>query len=118
MTEIAAPRALRPLISAGVVLGMGMGGFLDGIVFHQLLQTHNMLLAKRPKDSIANIEINVFWNGLFHSATWLLTAAGIAMLWHALRPRDDVNHSGKSLVGAALVGYLSMEKVTGERYRK
>ena len=46
----------KPLITSGIFLGIGLGGFVDGIVFHQLLQTHNMLSAKRPKDSIANIE--------------------------------------------------------------
>ncbi|MCK1539441.1 DUF2243 domain-containing protein, partial [Bradyrhizobium sp. 176] len=30
-------------ISAGVLLGLGLGGFFDGIVFHQLLQWHHML---------------------------------------------------------------------------
>jgi uncharacterized membrane protein len=36
----------RPLIAAGTALGIGMGGFVDGIVLHQLLQVHNMLSAK------------------------------------------------------------------------
>ena len=35
----------RPLIAAATLLGIGMGGFVDGIVFHQLLQFHNMLSA-------------------------------------------------------------------------
>ena len=39
----------RPLISAGTMLGIGMGGFVDGIVLHQMLQVHNMLSAKRPQ---------------------------------------------------------------------
>src|SRR4051812_36902106 len=40
----------RPLIAAGTLLGIGMGGFVDGIVLHQMLQVHNMLSAKRPRD--------------------------------------------------------------------
>ena len=31
---------VRPLIAAGFVLGVGMGGFVDGILFHQILQIH------------------------------------------------------------------------------
>ncbi|MFN6514127.1 MAG: DUF2243 domain-containing protein [Nostoc sp. CreGUA01] len=27
-----------PLIIAGIVLGLGLGGFIDGILLHQLLQ--------------------------------------------------------------------------------
>ena len=40
----------RPLITAGTLLGIGLGGFVDGILFHQLLQAHNMLFAAvRPR---------------------------------------------------------------------
>ncbi len=106
------PRTRRPLVSAGTVLGMGMGGFLDGILFHQLLQTHNMLTARRPKDSIANIEINMFWDGLFHTATWLLTAVGLAMLWRAVT-RRDVALSGRALIGAMLMGWGIFNLVEG-----
>ncbi len=30
-------------IAAGILFGLGLGGFLDGIVLHQLLQWHHML---------------------------------------------------------------------------
>jgi len=29
--------------SAGILLGIGLGGFVDGIVLHQILQWHHML---------------------------------------------------------------------------
>jgi uncharacterized membrane protein len=28
---------------AGVILGLGLGGLIDGIVFHQVLQWHHMI---------------------------------------------------------------------------
>ena len=34
------PANLRPLIASGVLLGIGMGGFVDGILFHQILKLH------------------------------------------------------------------------------
>ena len=34
---------LAPVLTAGVFLGVGLGGSFDGIVFHQLLQWHHML---------------------------------------------------------------------------
>lgn len=30
-----------PIISAGILLGTGLGGFIDGILLHQILQWHN-----------------------------------------------------------------------------
>lgn len=41
------PQRLRPVLVAGLFLGMGLGGFVDGILFHQILQFHGMLTAIR-----------------------------------------------------------------------
>ena len=102
----------KPLITSGIFLGIGLGGFVDGILFHQLLQTHNMLSAKRPKDSIANIEINMFWDGLFHSLTWTMTVIGLALLWRA-GARSDVPWVGKTFVGAIFLGWGLFNFVEG-----
>ena len=113
MTTVATGAAdQRPLISAGMLLGIGMGGFVDGIVLHQMLQVHNMLSARRPKDSIVNMEINMFWDGLFHAFTWMMTALGLWLLWKAVR-RRDVPLSGKTLFGAMVFGWGLFNLVEG-----
>jgi uncharacterized membrane protein len=101
-----------PLITAGTVLGLGLGGFFDGILFHQLLQVHNMLSAFYPKTTLVNAEINMFWDGLFHAFCWLMTLIGLGLLWNALG-RTDVPHSGKSLVGSLLLGFGIFNLVEG-----
>ena len=113
-----APPNRKPLISAGMVLGIGMGGFVDGIVFHQLLQWHNMMSAKFPVQGVddrqlaVNLEVNMFWDGLFHAFTWLMTAIGIVLLWRAVR-RPDASLSTRTLVGAAAVGWGAFNLVEG-----
>ena len=108
----------RPLIAAGMMLGIGLGGFVDGIVAHQLLQVHNMLSARYPtrgvdaETLVANLEINMFWDGLFHALTWIITAIGIAMLWTAVR-RPDVPHSTLTLVGGMSLGWGLFNLVEG-----
>jgi uncharacterized membrane protein len=111
MTDSASPH-LRPLVSAGVMLGIGMGGFLDGILFHQLLQTHSMLSATVPKTSIANVEVNMFWDGLFHAFTWLTTALGIAALWSATR-QNVIPGSSRVLIGSMVLGWGLFNFVEG-----
>ena len=67
-----------PLIVAGILLGIGLGGFVDGIVLHQILQWHHMLTsAGYPATSLGNLEVNTLWDGLFHATTWVMTALGL-----------------------------------------
>ena len=102
----------RPLISAGLLLGVGLGGFVDGIVFHQILQVHNMLSAKRPPTSVVNLEVNMVWDGLFHAFTWIVTAIGLYLLFRAGR-RAEVPWSGKTLFGSMWAGWGLFNLVEG-----
>jgi uncharacterized membrane protein len=87
-----------------VLLGVGLGGFLDGIVLHQILQWHNMLSSWIVPVDLVSMKVNMLWDGLFHAATWISTAAGVALLWRAAR-RPDVPWSGRAFVGSLLLGW-------------
>ncbi|KQN92699.1 hypothetical protein ASE95_08490 [Sphingomonas sp. Leaf231] len=102
----------KPLVTAGLTIGIGMGGFVDGIVFHQILQIHNMLSARISTDTLVGAKVNMVWDGLFHAAVWIATAAGIMLLWRAVR-RPDVVLSGKVLFGATLMGFGLFNLVEG-----
>ena len=102
----------KPLTAAGTVIGIGMGGFVDGILFHQIFQFHNMLSARIPTDTLVGAKVNMVWDGLFHAAVWIATAAGIAMLWRAIK-RDDVLLSDRALLGSMLLGFGLFNLVEG-----
>lgn len=102
----------QPVLSAGALLGIGMGGFFDGILFHQILQLHNMLSNVLPKTSIVNIEVNMFWDGLFHAFTWLMTALGLALLWRAVR-RPGTILSTRVLIGGLSSGWGLFNLIEG-----
>jgi uncharacterized membrane protein len=74
-------RNTKSLRNAGILLGVGMGGFVDGIVFHQILQLHNMLSNRYFPDTLANEQLNMVWDGVFHIFTWVMTAIGLSLLW-------------------------------------
>jgi uncharacterized membrane protein len=108
-----ADRANRsPLIAAGVVLGAGLGGFADGIALHQILQWHNMLSGWRPPDTLVDAKVNMTYAGIFHAGVWALTLIGLAMLWRA-GSRPDVPWSGKTFVGALVMGWGLFNLVEG-----
>jgi uncharacterized membrane protein len=103
---------VRPVTTAGTILGIGLGGFFDGILFHQMLQVHNMLSAVLPKTTIPNIEVNMFWDGVFHAVTWIATVIGLFMLWSAVRRPGIVLATG-AFVGSLLFGWGLFNVVEG-----
>src|SRR5688572_3941896 len=102
----------RPIIAAGMTLGVGLGGFFDGIVFHQLLQMHNMLSARFPPINVENIEINMFWDGLFHAFCWIVSLLGLTMLWCAVKQPTAVLDT-RTFVGSLLGGFGVFNIVEG-----
>jgi uncharacterized membrane protein len=83
-SRTAAPRA------PAFVLGLGLGGFIDGIVFHQILQWHHLLTdtGDHPSDTVPGLEANTLADGFFHLATWLLVVGGILLTVRAWRRRE------------------------------
>ena len=48
---------------AGIVLGLGLGGFVDGIALHQIMQWHNMGSAVLPPTTRDAMAQNMVWDG-------------------------------------------------------
>jgi uncharacterized membrane protein len=102
--------------AATLLLGLGLGGFIDGIVLHQILQWHHMLSdygrhASFPVTTVSSLEANTLWDGLFHLSTWLLVTVGLFMLWRALSGGYQV--TWRSLVGMLLAGWGIFNLVEG-----
>lgn len=99
-------------LAPGVVLGIGLGGFVDGIVLHQILQWHHMVSsAGYPPDSVPNLTLNVFFDGLFHAVTWIFTAVGLVLVHRAVR--SGRGWSGRRLLGGLLIGWGAFNLVEG-----
>ncbi|GAA3718334.1 DUF2243 domain-containing protein [Sphingomonas cynarae] len=105
-------RSIRPIATAGMTIGIGMGGFFDGILFHQILQVHSMMSARIPTDTLLGAKVNMVWDGLFHAIVWFVTAAGIALLWRATA-RPDAVRSGRTLAGSILIGFGLFNLIEG-----
>ncbi len=109
----AAPDRPASLLAPGIVLGLGLGGFVDGIVLHQIAQWHSMLSStgRWPATTLEGMEKNMLADGLFHAATWILVALGIWLLWKARRQAGQA--SGWELVGWMLAGWGIFNLVEG-----
>jgi len=67
-----------PAKASGVLYGLGLGGFVDGIVLHQILQWHHMVshVERYPVTTVAGLEVNTLADGFFHLVTWICVLLG------------------------------------------
>jgi uncharacterized membrane protein len=86
---------LGPVIFTGVLLGIGIVGFIDESIFHQLLQWHNFYWATDQRGRILS-------DGLFHVGSTLLLLWGALRLWRD-RASWTAAHS-RAIVAGILIG--------------
>lgn len=86
--------ALSSVLRTGVILGVGSAMALDEILFHQLLQWHNLYVHTTQPGRITS-------DGLLHLLSYALLAVGAYRLWRAdlAAPR-----SGPALLAGILMG--------------
>ena len=97
--------ALRRARLAGILLGLGLGGFVDGIALHQIVHWHNMLSARVPPTDMAAMRLNMAADGWFHAGTWLLVFAGVLLLWSAGRMHGERLPPVRYLLGLLVGGW-------------
>jgi len=103
----------RPSGLPGIVLGIGMGGFVDGILLHQVLQWHH-LVCETPDcapTSIVSLSQATLLDGLFHSGTWIVTLIGAFLVFNAAR--RGVLGSTVNFIGSLLAGWGIFNLVEG-----
>ncbi len=93
------------------LLGLGLGGFADGIALHQIAQWHNMGSAVLPPHTMEAMKQNMLWDGLFHAGTWLITLAGVWLLWHDAR--HGAVRRARIFGGQMLMGWAAFNLVEG-----
>lgn len=100
-------------VGAGIFFGLGLGGFFDGILLHQILQWHHMATsAGFPADSVENLKLNTTLDGFFHAGTYVFVLIGLVLLWRTAR-RSHLLWSGKLLAGSVLIGFGIFNLVEG-----
>jgi uncharacterized membrane protein len=109
----AATRTVPPR-SGSLVLGIGFGGFIDGIVIHQILQWHHMVshVDDFPVTTLAGLEVNTLADGFFHLATWVLVFVGTVLILRAWQ-RGRLAPSWRFHIGLLLAGWGIFNLVEG-----
>jgi uncharacterized membrane protein len=96
-------------------MGIGLGGFVDGILLHQILQWHHMLTGDNggePMNTVAGLEANTLVDGFFHVATWTFVAVAGYMTVRAWQ-RGELAPPWRAHVGMLLAGWGAFNLVEG-----
>jgi uncharacterized membrane protein len=108
----------RLVFGPALTMGVGFGGFVDGIVLHQILGWHHVLSSRSHLGPRAN-EVA---DGVFHAMCWLVLLGGVVWLYSRLRqppvaaawPRlDQGPRSWRALAGPMLMGWGLFNLVEG-----
>lgn len=104
----------RPALAPALILGIGLGGFIDGIVLHQILQWHHLLTATagHPSTTVAGLEVNTFADGLLHAGSWVIVFIGTAAMVRAWQQRR-IAPPWRAHVGMLLLGWGVFNLVEG-----
>ncbi|MFI6519383.1 DUF2243 domain-containing protein [Spirillospora sp. NPDC050679] len=115
-------RARGGIALPATILGVGMGGFVDGILLHQVLQWHHMLsstghdhigVREYPVTTVPGLEMNTMWDGFFHVFTWLAVLTGLAMLYARMNRTGRPVWRSRELWGWLAVGWGLFNVVEG-----
>jgi uncharacterized membrane protein len=88
---------------AGSVFGFGLGGLVDGVVLHQILQWHHLVADDMTTTTVEGLEQNTLADGLFHAGTVAVLLIGVVLLWNAAkRPGPDWD---RLAIGGVLTGF-------------
>jgi uncharacterized membrane protein len=95
-------------------MGLGLGGFIDGIVLHQILQWHHMLTdtGDHPSNTVSGLETNTLADGFFHLATWVFVATAMFLTIRAWQ-RRELAPPWRAHVGMLLAGWGVFNVVEG-----
>ncbi|SER10236.1 DUF2243 domain-containing protein [Piscibacillus halophilus] len=86
----------KNLFTAGFILGLGMVGAIDGIVFHQLLQWHHLILS-------SNIKLEIITDGVFTALFSALMVWGAIKIFRDAR-NDELGYSWKIFLSGIFIG--------------
>ena len=112
----------KGLALPGTILGIGLGGFVDGIVAHQILQWYHLLsrtdtdkigIKSYPADTVYGLQINTLWDGLFHTFAWLAVLTGLGLLYRRVTHSRGRVWASRTLWGWILVGWGLFNLVEG-----
>lgn len=99
----ASPSASGLLLPTAII-GIGLSGFFDGILLHQVLQWHH-LLSLVEGERFRDLGTQILADGLFHVLMYLVTALGLWLLWRRRAAFGSGAADWRTVAGGGILGF-------------
>jgi uncharacterized membrane protein len=101
--------------NAAILLGVGLGGLLNSVVLHQIVQWHGLLSWQLPLGTLEATRRNLEASGWFNLVALGVSFGAAWMLMHAIRDSGRVP-SPRAFLGDVLLGWGTFNVVEGLVY--
>ena len=105
----------RKSTASAILIGIGLAGLIDIIIFHAILQWHHTSSHIIIPNTIEALQTNLLHDGLFLSFSLIITIAGVILLWHASSSnnKNSMLSDKRSFIGLALIGFGGFNTIEG-----
>ncbi len=102
-------------IASAILIGIGLAGLIDIIIFHAILQWHHTSSHKIIPNTIESLQINLLHDGVFLAFSLLMIVLGIILLWYAQssKNKDYFWSDKRSFIGLILIGFGGFNTIEG-----
>ena len=105
----------RKSVASAILLGIGLAGLVDIIIFHAILQWHHTSSQVIPPNTMESLQLNILHDGVFLSFSLIITILGTILLLYS---QDSKNRNyflsyKRSFVGLLLIGFGGFNTIEG-----
>jgi uncharacterized membrane protein len=100
---------------SAILIGIGLAGLIDIIIFHEILQWHHTASHKIIPNTMESLQMNIAYDGVFLAFSLIITISGIVLLWYASSSNGKNTILSKKwlFVGLVFVGLGGFNTVEG-----
>ena len=96
----------RKSATSAILIGIGLAGLIDIIIFHAILQWHHTSSHQIIPNTMESLQVNILYDGVFLALSLIVTISGIVLLWYAqsLKIKDYFLSHKRSFIGLVFMG--------------
>ncbi len=105
----------RKSTASAILIGIGLAGLIDVIIFHAILQWHHTSSNIIIPNTIESLQMNLVHDGAFLVFSLIITIAGIILLWNASGSinKNSLLSNKRSFMGFILIGFGGFNAIEG-----